>query len=178
MSLISTVRLNFADRLKKDRGFRRKFFRTSSQQEVAEQIRELRSKRHMRQTDLAKAAQMKQSAVSRLEQAHYCRWNFTTLLRVADSLRARVRVVFEAEEDVFLAYERADQLRAEMALMLEATPLQAPVREPSQLKSTQLSPSSIVDPTKAPGQDYLQSNVAAQVTLTDFVRRPLSELLF
>jgi len=47
---------------------------------------------------------MKQSAVSRIEQANYSGWNFKTLARIADSLDARLRIVLEASEDVIARY--------------------------------------------------------------------------
>lgn len=115
MSIITTVRLNFAHRLKKNKVFRRKFFRTSAQDAIATQIRELRKKRNLRQTDLAKAARMKQSAISRIEQAEYSRWSFNTLTRIAESLDARVRILFEPAEDVVEEYERQERQRAELA---------------------------------------------------------------
>jgi len=120
MSTISVTKLNLAQRLK-NKVFRRKFFRTTAQDEVAQQIRELRLKQGMRQADLAAAAHMKQSAVSRVEQAHYSRWNFQTLLRIADSLDARVRVLFEPAETVIYEYERQDQERARLAAAFESS---------------------------------------------------------
>jgi DNA-binding XRE family transcriptional regulator len=114
MSTISVTKFNLAQRLK-NKVFRRKFFRTAAQDEVAQQIRELRARLGMRQVDLAKAARMKQSAVSRLEQADYSRWNFKTLLRIADSLDARVRVVFQDADNVIKEYERQEQLRGKLA---------------------------------------------------------------
>ena len=47
---------------------------------------------------------MKQSAVSRIEQASYSGWTFKTLLRVADALDAQVKVSFEAADDVIERY--------------------------------------------------------------------------
>ncbi|HVA79477.1 MAG TPA: helix-turn-helix transcriptional regulator [Candidatus Binataceae bacterium] len=120
MSTISVTKLSLAQRLK-NKVFRRKFFRTTAQDEVAQQIRELRLKHGMRQADLAKAARMKQSAVSRVEQAHYSRWNFQTLVRIADSLDARVRVLFEPAETVIYEYERQDQERARLAAAFESS---------------------------------------------------------
>jgi transcriptional regulator with XRE-family HTH domain len=119
MSMLSTIRLNLAERLK-NRVFRRKYFRTQSQHDVAQQIRELRTKRELRQVDLARDAKMQQSAVSRIEQADYSSWTFTTLLRVADALDARVRVFFEPAEDVIKDYEMREQESAKLAARFEA----------------------------------------------------------
>lgn len=79
----------------------------------------------MRQTDLAKAARMKQSAVSRIEQAEYSRWGFNTLIRIADALDARVRIQFEAAEDVIEEYEKQDRQRARLADRFEQSRKQA-----------------------------------------------------
>jgi transcriptional regulator with XRE-family HTH domain len=124
MSIITTVKLNFAHRLK-NKVFRRKFFKRSAQDTVAAQIRELRNKRDMRQTDLAKAARMKQSAVSRIEQAEYSRWGFNTLTRIADALDARVRIIFEPAEDVIEEYERQERRRNRLAEHFEQSRKQA-----------------------------------------------------
>jgi transcriptional regulator with XRE-family HTH domain len=80
-----------------------------AQEEIAQQIRQLRERQGLRQVDLAKKAKMKQSAVSRIEQAGYSAWTFKTLLRVADALDAQLRVVFEAADDVIARYAREEQ---------------------------------------------------------------------
>ncbi len=69
--------------------FRRRFFRLRAQEETAQHIRELRERRKLRQVDLAKRAGMKQSAVSRIEQASYSAWSYKTLLRIAEALDAQ-----------------------------------------------------------------------------------------
>ena len=51
---------------------------------------------------------MKQSAVSRIEQADYSGWSFNTLFRVADALEARLMVSFEPVEDVIDWYRRKE----------------------------------------------------------------------
>lgn len=106
MSIVS--RVNFSARLAtelKQPSFRRRFFRAQAEEEIAQQIRELRETRKLRQVDLAAKAAMKQSAVSRIEQASYSAWTFKTLLRVAEALDAQLRVAFEAAEDVIARYE-------------------------------------------------------------------------
>ena len=105
MALISPLKLNIARRLKEDREFRKSFFQGQAQDEIAMNIRSLREKRTMRQVDLAKKSKMKQSAISRIEQADYSSWSFNTLLRVADALDARLRVMLEPAEIVIARYE-------------------------------------------------------------------------
>ena len=60
----------------------------------------------MLQKDLGEEANMEQSAVSRIEQSEYSGWSFKTLLRVADALDARLRILLEPAEDVIEQYER------------------------------------------------------------------------
>jgi len=105
MTSISLVNLNIAKKLKEDKGFRKRFFRGQTQDEIAMSIRSLREKRVMRQIDLARESRMKQSAISRIEQADYSSWSFNTLLRVADALDARLRVTLEPAEIVIERYE-------------------------------------------------------------------------
>jgi DNA-binding Xre family transcriptional regulator len=83
-----------------DEEFRKHFFRSLAQMEVAEQIVKMRNRRTMRQVDLAEATEMKQSAISRIEQAGYASWNFQTLLRIAEALRARLRITLDPIEEV------------------------------------------------------------------------------
>jgi transcriptional regulator with XRE-family HTH domain len=105
MAIISPIKLNIARKLKDDKNFRKRFFRGQTQDEIAMSIRSLREKRVMRQIDLARESRMKQSAISRIEQADYSSWSFNTLLRVADALDARLRVTLEPAEIVIGRYE-------------------------------------------------------------------------
>jgi transcriptional regulator with XRE-family HTH domain len=98
------IRARLARKLRNP-AFRRRYFRARAQEEVAQQILELRERRHYRQIDLAHAAKMKQSAVSRIEKADYSAWTYKTLLRIAEALDAQLRIVFEANEDVIARYE-------------------------------------------------------------------------
>jgi len=108
MLQISPIKLSIAKKLKEDKDYARRFFRRRAQSEIAMSIRELRDKRHMRQVDLATKSDMKQSAVSRIEQAEYSSWSLVTLFRVAEALDARLRVVFEPIENVIEQYEQKD----------------------------------------------------------------------
>lgn len=108
MTSISPIKLDIADKLEKDEKFRKRFFRIQAQDKIAMDIRKLRKKRKKVQADLAKESNMLQSAVSRIEQADYSKWSFTTLLRVADALGARLRVSFEPMEDVIDWYRKKE----------------------------------------------------------------------
>ena len=87
---------------------RQEFFRALVQDEVASQIRSLRKRRGLKQEDIATSTGMKQSAVSRIEQAEYSSWTLTTLLRVAASLDARWRMTLEPAEEAIKEYESID----------------------------------------------------------------------
>jgi transcriptional regulator with XRE-family HTH domain len=84
---------------------RLRLFSRLSRKEVAAQIRQLREKRGLTQMRFAKLCKMKQSAVSRIEQADYSGWNYKTLARIADKLRARLRITFEPLEEVIAKME-------------------------------------------------------------------------
>jgi len=109
MALISSIKLNIAKKLKEDKAFRRTFFRVQTNDEIAISIRGLREQRKKRQIDLANESGMKQSAISRIEQAGYCGWSLKTLLKVANALDARLRVTFEPIETVIDYYKRKEK---------------------------------------------------------------------
>jgi transcriptional regulator with XRE-family HTH domain len=88
---------------------RQEFFKAITQDEIASQIRSLRKKRELNQTEFARAADMKQSAVSRIEQAEYSSWTLTTLFKVAAALDARWRVVLEPVEDAIAELEQIER---------------------------------------------------------------------
>lgn len=107
----TSIKLNLADKLQ-DEGYRRAFFRLRTQDNVAEQIRGMRGLRKLKQKELAALCGMKQSAISRIEQADYESWTLNTILRVADALGALVKVEFEPKEAVIerlRQLERADE---------------------------------------------------------------------
>lgn len=85
---------------------RNEFFKAITQDEIASQIRDLRKKRSLTQIAFARLAEMKQSAVSRIEQAEYSSWTLTTLFRVAAALDARWRITLEPAEDAIAELER------------------------------------------------------------------------
>lgn len=112
MVLTSPIKLKIAEKLKKDKGFRGRFFRGQAQDEIAMNIRGLREKRKKTQTVLAKESGMKQSAISRIEQADYSAWSLSTLFRVSDALYARLRVTFEPIENVIEWYKEKEAVIA------------------------------------------------------------------
>ncbi len=109
MSLLSRINLNVSSRLEKDKAYQRRFFAKLARKEVAGQLRQLREKRHLTQVQFAKLCKMKQSAVSRIEQADYSGWTYKTLARVAERLDARLRIIFEPAEDVIARMKMDEQ---------------------------------------------------------------------
>lgn len=66
--------------------------------DVALQVAELRRKAGLSQKELAKLLKTSQQQISRLESPDYEGHSLSMLRRVAEALRARVRVVFEVDE--------------------------------------------------------------------------------
>lgn len=111
--MLSSIKLNFAQKLKV-KAYRAKFFRGQAQDEIASALLTARKKRGLTQTQLEKLSGMKQSAISRIEQASYAKWNFGTLLKLAEALDVRVHLNFDYGEDVIAEYERFESMN-EMA---------------------------------------------------------------
>src|ERR1700674_4323559 len=107
--MLSPIKSNLATKLK-DREYRHRFFRGRAQDEIAYQLRRARKERKLKQSELEKLSGMKQSAISRIEQASYSKWNFNTLLRIAKALDLRVRVQIDFAEDVIREYEQREQV--------------------------------------------------------------------
>lgn len=106
MDYTKPIKLGIADKLKADEVYRKAFFRAYATDSIALQIRELRKLReNMTQVELAESCGMKQSAVSRIEQAEYSSWTFNTLCRVAEALKARLIVTFQPMEEAIRDYE-------------------------------------------------------------------------
>ena len=110
MSFIRPLKLNIAKKLEMDKKYRERFFRGQAQDIIAMSIRTLREKRSMRQSDLATESGIKQSAISRVEQAEYSAWTFKTLFRVANALDARLRITLEPMEDVIKKYKEMEKI--------------------------------------------------------------------
>jgi transcriptional regulator with XRE-family HTH domain len=106
--MLSPINSSLSEKLK-DRGYRTRFFRGRVQDEIAYQLRIARKKRNLTQPQLEKLSGMKQSAISRIEQAAYSRWNFKTLLRLAGALDVRVNITLDPAEDVIKEYERRER---------------------------------------------------------------------
>jgi transcriptional regulator with XRE-family HTH domain len=83
-----------------DPEFAARFAAAGEAWDVALQIAELRRKSGLSQKELAKLLHTSQQQISRLESPGYEGHSLSMLRRVAHVLHARVRVVFEAEEDV------------------------------------------------------------------------------
>lgn len=109
MARITPIKLKLGEKFKNDKKYFHEFFRERAKEEIALQIRSLRKRRELRQFDFAKKVGMGQSAVSRIEQADYAAWTFKTLIRVAETLDARVRIVFEPMESIVEQYLEKDQ---------------------------------------------------------------------
>ena len=101
---VNRVRLQLIDELK-DKNFRDDFFAGQASDELAMGIQSLRKRRGLTQPELAKQSGMQQSAVSRIERAEYSGLGFKTLLKVARTLDARLRITIEASEDALHEYE-------------------------------------------------------------------------
>jgi len=106
--MLSPIKTYVSEKLK-DKSYRKKFFRGQAQYEIAFQLRSARKSRGLTQPELEKQSGMKQSAISRLEQASYSRWNFQSILCLADALDLRVRVIFDYAENVISEYERLEE---------------------------------------------------------------------
>lgn len=146
-SLIRPFRLGLAEKLKNP-AFRSRFFRRNAQDEIAMQIRAMRERRgYTRQADFAKHAKMQQSAVSRIEHAEYAGWTFRTLLRVADALDARLKVVFEPVEDVIARQEASDRKRVFKTTSQDADDTECcligKVEEGTQVEATEATEGSV-----------------------------------
>jgi transcriptional regulator with XRE-family HTH domain len=105
--MLSPIKSNLSEKLK-DKGYRTRFFRGRAQDEIAYQLRAARKKRRLTQPRMEQLSGMKQSAISRMEQASYSRWNFTSLLRLADALDHRVKITLEPAEDVIAQYAQEE----------------------------------------------------------------------
>ncbi len=83
----------------KDPNFAARFDQAGEAWEVALQIAALREQAGLSQKDLARRLKTSQQHISRLESPAYEGHSLTNLRRVARALHARVRVVFEPEDE-------------------------------------------------------------------------------
>ena len=84
----------------KDPAFARRFKQAGQAWDVALQITALRRQAGLSQRELAKRVKTSQQQICRLESPGYEGHSLSMLRRVAQALRARVRVVIEPEEMV------------------------------------------------------------------------------
>ena len=84
----------------KDPAFARRFKQAGQAWDVALQIAALRRQAGLSQRELAKRLKTSQQQICRLESPGYEGHSLSMLRRVAQALRARVRVVIESEETV------------------------------------------------------------------------------
>ena len=89
----------YLDEQLRDAVFAARFQRAGEAWDVALQIAALRRQAGLSQKDLAKLLKTSQQQISRLESPGYEGHSLATLRRVAEVLHARVRVVFEPEEN-------------------------------------------------------------------------------
>ena len=82
----------------RDPAFAARFKRAGEAWDVALQIAALRQQAGLSQKDLAKRLKTSQQQISRLESPGYEGHSLSMLRRVAESLHARVRIVFERAE--------------------------------------------------------------------------------
>lgn len=115
MESLAPIRLKLSEKFLKQDYFD-KFFDERTRDEVAAQLKELRELRAMSQVEFAAASGMKQSAVSRIEQSDYSGWTYKTLLRAAQTLRARLKIELIPAEKVIAEYRNreAEQFSAEI----------------------------------------------------------------
>ncbi len=83
-----------------DPAFAARFERAGEAWDVALQLAALRERAGLSQKDLARLLKTSQQQISRLESPGYEGHSLSTLRRIAHALHARVRIVFEPEEDV------------------------------------------------------------------------------
>ena len=111
---LASIELDLAQRLEHDDRFRERYLRVWAANEIATELRTMRKRRVLRQSELAAQAGTGQSAISRIEKQDYDSWTFKTLLNIASVLNARLRIRLEPLEEVIQnhkAHEAADALR-------------------------------------------------------------------
>lgn len=156
MEALKPVKLNLAKKFRQSRSYRHEFFRARAKDEIAIQIRELREKRKLRQVDFAKQANMKQSAVSRIEQTDYSGWTFRTLMKVAEALDARLRIVFQPMEDVIAEYDSRERETGHTRRSVESA-FPPVYQETAMLGARAMAFTPIAKPADVPGRVLLWS---------------------
>jgi len=88
----------YLDEQMKDAAFAARFEQAGEAWDVALQLTALRQQAGLSQKDLARRLKTSQQHISRLESPAYEGHSLSNLRRVAQVLKARVRVIFEPEE--------------------------------------------------------------------------------
>lgn len=107
MEQLKSIDLRLFEKLQ-DKEFRDSFFEQEFLDDNAFYLRALRKLRKLRQIDVAAASGMKQSAISRIEQAEYSSWNCKTLLRMAQALNAKLTITWHPAEIAVEQYKTID----------------------------------------------------------------------
>ncbi len=90
---------SYLEQQMQDPEFAARFNRAGEAWDVALQITDLRRQAGLSQKELAKLLKTSQQQISRLESPGYEGHSLSMLRRVAEALHARVRVVFEMDEE-------------------------------------------------------------------------------
>ena len=163
MESIKPIRLRLSEKLK-NLDYFNKFFDERTRDEVASQLRELREMRGLSQVKFAAEADMKQSAVSRIEQSDYSGWTYKTLLRAANVLRARLKIEFIPAERVIEDYKNreAEQRTSELVHTLTATAFVDEMGSSADKLESGPDASGNLDYRNLGGQIHVQAAVAAE----------------
>ncbi|MEA2162294.1 MAG: hypothetical protein QOK37_421 [Thermoanaerobaculia bacterium] len=92
-----------------DREYREGYDEALLDHRIATQIRVLREQRGLTQSQLAEAAEMKQSRISAMEDEDYGSWSVNTLRRIAYALGVRLKVEFVEWGDILTEVETSDR---------------------------------------------------------------------
>jgi transcriptional regulator with XRE-family HTH domain len=106
-SMLSPIKTRISGKLA-DKKYRHAFFKGRGEIEIAYDLRRFRKMRGLSQGELAQLCGMKQSAISRIEQAS--KWNIATIWRIAEALDVRVRVAIDDMSEAIHQYELREAL--------------------------------------------------------------------
>ena len=112
----------------KDRAYREGYDEAFLDHRIATQIRVIREERPLTQSQLAKAAGMKQSRISAMEDEDYGSWSINTLRRIAYALGVRLKVEFVEWGDLLHDVEHSGREDLERK-RFEEDPAFAPAKE-------------------------------------------------
>ena len=102
--MLSPINSNISGKLK-DKNYRDTFFEGRAQLKLAYDLRMFRKARGLNQSELAQLCGMKQSAISRIEQASYSKWNSSTLWRIGKALNVRIQIEIDDMADAIHEHE-------------------------------------------------------------------------